>query len=106
MSNSATFHYLIPSYKKFEVNADNVFVVEFYRRDTASEPTVSIINAVSDVFAAFDDEPYISIRFVGGTDLTFTGESYFTNLSGDAVVFSSKHDDETYCIIEDRKSVV
>lgn len=103
MTNVATFPSFIPSYKRLKENADNVYIVEFYHQDTMSEPSVSIINSVSEVFADFDYEPYISIRFDGGTDLTFTGESYHTNLSNDAVVFSSKFDDETYCIIEFRK---
>lgn len=103
MSNVATFPSFIPSYKRLVENKNNVYVVEFYHRDMPSEPTVSIINLVSEVFAEFDDEPYISIRFVGGTDLTFTSENYHTNLSDDDVVFSSKYDDETYCVIEFRK---
>ncbi len=106
MKNIATFPAFIPSYNRLVENKNNVYVVEFYHRDMPSEPTVSIINLVSEVFADFDEEPYISIRFVGGTDLTFTRESYNTNLSNDAVVFSSKFDDETYCIIEFRKEDV
>lgn len=103
MSKIATFPSFIPSYKRLKENKDNVYIVEFYHRDMPSEPTVSIINSVEEVFADFEDETYISIRFKGGTDLAFTSESYHTNLSNDAVVFSSKFDDETYCIIEFRK---
>lgn len=103
MSNVSTFPSFIPSYKALKANKDNVYIVEFYHNDTPSEPTVSIINLVEEIFADFDDEPYISIRFVGGTDLTFTSDNYHTNLSNNAVVFSSKHDDDTHCIIEFRK---
>lgn len=103
MTNVAAFPSFKSSYRMLEKNKHNVYVVEYYHRDMPSEPSVSIINLVSDIFADFDDEPYISIRFVGGTDLSFTEENYNTNISDDAVVFSSKHDDRTYCIIEFRK---
>lgn len=104
MSNVTNFPSFVPSYKRLTENKDRVYIVEFYHgEDTPSEPTVSIINSVTDVFADFDDEPYISIRFEGGTDLTFTQESYSTNLSHGAVVFASKHESETYCIIEFEK---
>jgi len=106
MTNVAAFPSFITSYNRLKENADNVYIVELYHQDRMSEPTVSIINSVSEVFADFDDEPYISIRFDGGTDLTFTSESYFTNLSGDAVVFSSKYAYETCCIIEFRNKEV
>ncbi len=100
MTNVAAFQSFIPSYKRLKENENNVYIVEFYHRDTPSEPTVSIINSVSEVFANFDEDSYISIRFVGGTDLSFTSESYNTNLSKNAVVFNSKYDDDTFCIIE------
>lgn len=103
MSKVTLFPSFVSSYRELLKNKDNVYIVEFYHRDTPSEPSVSVINLVSEVFANFDDETYISIRFVGGTDLTFTEESYNTNLSNDAVIFSSKHDDGTYCIIEFKK---
>lgn len=103
MSIVTLFPSFASSYKELVKNKHNVYIVEFYHRDVPSEPTVSIINSVSDVFAHFDDESYISIRFVGGTDLTFTEESYTTNLSNGAVVFGSKCDNETYCIIEFRE---
>lgn len=106
MSKIAPFPSFVPSYNRLKQNKDQVYIVEFYHRDMPSEPTVSIINSVSEVFAYFDDEAYISIRFVGGTDLTFASESYFTNISGDAVVFSSKHDDETYCLISFHEEVI
>lgn len=104
MSKIATFPSFIPSYNRLKENKGHVYIVEFYHRDMPSEPTVSIINSVEEVFADFEDESYISIRFEGGTDLIFTSESYHTNLSNDAVVFSSKFDDETHCIIQFRKT--
>lgn len=100
MSKVMDFPSFIPSYQMLLKNKEKVYVVEFYHRDTPSEPTVSIINKVDEIFADFNDEPYISIRFVGGTDLTFTEDSYFTNISKNTVVFSSKVDEETYCFIE------
>ena len=103
MSKITEFPSFKSSYKRLLENKTNVYIVEFYHRDTPSEPTVSIINRIESIFAEFDEDPYISIRFIGGTDLSFTEESYCTNLSGDAVVFSSKFDDETHCIIEFRK---
>lgn len=103
MSNVTVFPSFVSSYKELVRNKNSVYIVEFYHRDTPSEPTVSIINLVSEIFADFDEDPYISIRFIGGTDLTFTSENYSTNLSDDAVVFASKNDDETFCIIEFKK---
>lgn len=102
MTTVAYFPSFKVSYNRLKENQENVYVVEFYHRDMPSEPTVSIVDSISDVFAEFDDDPCITIRFDGGTDLTFSKENYYTNLSDGDVVFSSKHDDETYCIIEFR----
>ncbi len=106
MANISHFPSYLPSYNRLEENKNNVYVVEFYHCDVPSEPTVSIVDKVSEVFADFEDEPYISIRFDGGTDLTFTSGNYYTNLSNNAVVFSSKHVNDTYCIIEFKKEVI
>lgn len=103
MKKVIQFNSFKTSYKRLLENKHNIYVVEFYHHDMPSQPTVSIVSLVSDVFAEFNDETYISIRFNGGTDLTFTNESYTTNLSNECVVFSSKHNDETYCIIEFRE---
>lgn len=100
MSNIAVFPSFIPSYNMLLENKEKIYVVEFYHRDVPSEPTVSIINKVDEIFAHFGDDAYISIRFAGGTDLSFNADSYHTNISDNTVVFSSKYDDETYCFIE------
>lgn len=88
------------SYKRLKENKYRSFLVEFYHYDNRSEPTLSIFSLVSEItIYEIDNEKLIGIRFVGGTDLTFRESIYNSNLSNDDVVFSSKFDDETYCII-------
>lgn len=102
MSTVTPFPSFKGSYKRLKENQNNIYVVEYYHRDMPGEPTFSIVDSISGIFSKIGDDSYISIRFDGGTDLTFTEENYNTNLSDGDVVFSSKFDDETYCIIEFR----
>ena len=78
----------------------HVCLVEYYHHDASSEPTLSALSKVVDMFyGVIDAEPYIALRFSEGTDITFTGASYNTNLSNNNIVFSSKFDNKTHCII-------
>lgn len=89
------------SAKRLEDFVGQVCLAEYYHHDVRSEPTVSILSEVTEVFYGEDGaEPYIALRFSDGTDLTFTSVVYNTNISNEAVVFGSKRDLETHCIIQ------
>lgn len=82
----------------------NVFLnqrvlAEYYHHGMPSEPSLSVLAVLTEVFIETEDDGYIGLRFDNGTDVSFTKENYQTNISNDGVVFSSKHDSETYCII-------
>lgn len=101
MSKVLSFNNFKTSAKQLESFVGHVCLVEYYHNDVSSEPTVSILNKIEDVYYGEDEsERHISIRFSEGTDLSFSNEAYETNLSNGVVVFGSKHDDETYCLIE------
>lgn len=75
--------------------------IQFYHHDYQSEPFMLIEGKVKSLL--LDDV----IGYGETIDITtaellisFNEKSYYTNISSDAVVFSSKNDDETYCIIE------
>lgn len=94
------FPSFVPSYKRLKENKERPFLIEFYHNDYQSEPTISIIDLASKIFMDdLDGEKTINIQFIGGTDLTFRESIYNSNLSNNDVVFSSRFDDETYCII-------
>lgn len=100
MAKVTEFPSFITSYRFLEKNKDKETLVEFYHNDTPSEPSISVVDHVDSVLAAkIDGSAYIGIRFDGGTDLSFNDKNYNTNISNGAVIFSSKYDDETYCII-------
>lgn len=83
------------------------FLIECYHHDSPSEPTVSILNFVEDLMIEdVGEEKSISIRFDGGTDVCFREDLHHTNLSNGSVVFSSKHDDETYYLISFHEGVM
>ncbi|KHD86344.1 hypothetical protein NG54_03215 [Heyndrickxia ginsengihumi] len=100
MQTVTNFPRFIPSYKRLKENQNKVFTVEFYHHDVNSEPTFSTISLASDIFLEKieNEGTFITIRLTG-LDLTFGEKNYNTNLSDDGVVFSSKHDDETYFLI-------
>lgn len=100
MSNILAFNNFKTSAKRLKEFVSRECLLEYYHHNTPSEPSVSVLSIVEDVFYGNDGfDKYLSIRFKDGTDITFTDEAYNTNLSNDDVVFSSKFDDETYCIL-------
>lgn len=100
MKSVTIFPSFIPSYKRLKENQHKVFHIEFYHHDPNSEPTFYINSKALDIrFEKIEDEwMSITIR-TPEIELTFGERNYFTNLSNDDVVFSSKFDDETYCLI-------
>ncbi|MED2940690.1 hypothetical protein [Cytobacillus horneckiae] len=74
-------------------------LAEYYHHDMPSEPSISVLGVLTDVFISNDDDGYINLRFENGTDISFKKENYLTNISNEEVVFTSKYDSETYCII-------
>ncbi len=101
MTKVMPFNNFKTSYTELKNNTRNRFLIEFYHHDFPSEPTLSVLdNVLEVVFDRIEGESYISIRlFSDTTDITFKSGSYHTNLSNGDVVFSSKHDNETYCLI-------
>lgn len=109
MSNIKQFNSFQTSYKELDrqFNSCKRFLIECYHHDMTSEPTVSILNHVEDLFFDMvDGEMVIQFRFEGGTDVCFKESSHHTNLSNGDVVFSSKHDDKTYFLISFHEGVI
>lgn len=101
MADVITFPSFISSYRKLLENKGKSILVEFYHYDIASEPSVSTVSCLETAFmGAIDEVSYINFRLKDGTDYSFNDEHYNTNISNGAIVFSSKHHDEIYCIIE------
>lgn len=101
MTAVANFPSFIPSYKQLKENEHKQFSIAFYHHDCGSEPTIHISDYAESI-RLDDDEEYGKIIEIHTpeTFMTFTEKNHLTNLSNDDVVFSSKHDDETYWIIE------
>lgn len=98
--NVKQFNSYLTSYKELKRNIHKRFLLEFYHHDMPSEPTVSTLCKVLDIFHDDSDgEMYINIRFYDGTDVHFKETIYNTNLTNGQVAFGSKQDDETYCLI-------
>lgn len=74
--------------------------IEFYHHDFQSEPFLHLEASVKNVSIEQVEEhgKVISI-LTPETLFSFSERNYHTNLSNDDVVFSSKKDDETYCLI-------
>lgn len=104
MSNIATFPTFISSYKKLEElnrsKALNIFI-QLYHHDDQSEPFLFIEGPVESLkLEEVEEHGKIINITTPETMFTFTEINYHTNISDDAVVFSSKNDTETYYIIE------
>src|SRR5690625_1045653 len=101
MEKVTRFPSFAPSYRTLKENQSELVLVELYHHDVASEPSLSVITHMDSVFTGnIEGSTYIGIRFDGGTDLSFSDKNYNTNISNGAVIFSSKHDIDTYCIID------
>lgn len=104
MSNIKTFNNFQTSYRKMIENASNdltKILIEFYHHDFQSEPFL-VVSGHAETIRMEEVEEYGKIINITTKEniLTFTERNYHTNLSNNAIVFSSKFDDETYCIIE------
>ncbi len=104
MAEIKQFNSFQTSYKKLQegLNISTTKInVEYYHHDFQSEPFLHIEAHVDMVKLDFigDHGQVISI-FTPELTLVFTENNYHTNLSNDSVVFGSKHDEETYCIIQ------
>src|SRR5690625_2897656 len=101
MTKVTKFPSFVSSYRYLEENKGEVTLVEFYHHDMPSEPSVSVVDHMDSVFTDnIEGSMHIGIRFDGGTDLSFDDKNYNTNISNGSVIFSSKHDNETNCIID------
>jgi len=99
--NITNFPSFMPSYKKLEKNKGNAFSIEMYHHDDNSEPTIFIAEIPRDIRLDKLDEHGLIIEIhLKNSCLVFTERNHFTNISNETVVFSSKHDDETYWLID------
>lgn len=104
MTNVAVFSSFIPSYRKLKHLSRNGVLnifIQYFHHDDQSEPFLFLEGEVSSLKL---DEVEGHGKIISITTpesmFTFSERNYLTNISGDAVVFSSKNDNETYCIIE------
>lgn len=104
MNNVAVFSSFIPSYKKLQQlshNKDLNIFIQYFHHDDQSEPFLFLEGKVDSLRLDEVEEHGKIISITTPESMfTFTERNYLTNISGDAVVFSSKNDNETYCIIE------
>lgn len=102
MTKTVSFPSFKTSFSELVKKKGRRVLVEFYHNDVPSEPTVSILSNIADVFHdVIEGDDYISIRFIEGTDLSFSSDIYSSNLSNGTVVFGSLVDSGTYCVISE-----
>lgn len=104
MTKVMHFNNFNTSFQKLLDKAKNELLkinIEFYHHDEQSEPFLFIEGKV-ETLTIEEEEGYGKIISITTSEsmFFFTERNYLTNISGDAVVFSSKNDNETYCIIE------
>ncbi|MFB1100854.1 hypothetical protein [Terribacillus sp. JSM ZJ617] len=103
MSNVVEFNSFDTSsnelWKKFGERKN--FEVSLYHHNRDSEPHIHINDRPSSIEIDHDDEDG-TIIVLNYKSLSFTWyeKNHHTNLSNGAVVFSSKHDSDTYWIID------
>jgi len=84
---------------KHHFNEGYKFSIEVYHHDHNGEPYISVEAYPELVRPEHVDGNLIILIHTKENAFTFSAENYNTNLSGDAVVFSSKKDDETHVFI-------
>jgi len=94
-----------PSFKKgferLKEFVDEMCLVEFYHHEMPGVPSISVVGRIDSVFSDYiEGLSHIGMRLDGGTDLNFDNGNYKIIFSNGSVIFSSKHDNETYCIID------
>lgn len=103
MAEIKQFNSFPTSFKKINDSLGNGIPkinVEYYHHDFQDEPLLHIEAHLEGVRQDFiEDHGHIISILTKETTIVFTENNYHTNLSNDDVVFSSKNDDETYCII-------
>jgi len=104
MSNIATFSAFVPSYRKLQQLSYNKVLnifIQYFHHDDQSEPFLYLEGEVNSLrLEEVEEQGKIISITTPESMFTFSERNYLTNISGDAVVFSSKNDNETYCIIE------
>lgn len=75
--------------------------IQYYHHDFQSEPFLHVEAEIDHIIIEHvEDHGLVISILTPETTFSFSERNYNTNLSNDAVVFSSKYDEETYCIIE------
>ncbi|MEN2467993.1 hypothetical protein [Ornithinibacillus sp. JPR2-1] len=104
MPKTIQFNSFQTTYNKLLKNAINDLTkvnIQYFHHDFQSEPFLHVEAKVENVMLEHVETHGLVITVLTPeTTFTFTERNYYTNLSNDAVVFSSKNDGETYCIIE------
>lgn len=108
MSKIMQFNNFKTSYNELKNNSRKRYLVEFYHHAFPGEPVISVLDNIYEISSdEIESESFISIKtFMGNTDITFRSNEYETNLSNGHVVFASKYDNDTYCLISFHEEVI
>lgn len=101
MTKVMQFNSFKTSYHELNKNLSSRFLIEYYHHAHPGEPVISILDNVYEVVTTeIEGDTHITIKtFSETSDISFTSGEYETNLSNGYVVFASKHDNETHCLI-------
>ncbi len=103
MGKTIEFNNFQTTFNKLTRQAKNDLLkinIEFYHHDFESEPFIHVEADVENIsIENVDLNGKVITILTNETAFSFTERNHYTNLSNDDVVFSSKNDDETYCII-------
>lgn len=108
MSKVMEFNNFKTTYNELKSNTRKRFLIEFYHHTSPGDPVLSVLDNVYEVASCeIEGETYITIKtFSETTDVTFTSGVYETNLSNGYVVFASRYDNRTYCLISFHEEVI
>lgn len=88
------------AYLKLKKEDETKFYIEFYHNDDPTEPNASINSYTESIILDFvEDHGYIVSIFTEETIIGFSEKNYEVTVSDDVVVFTSKHEDNTYFVI-------
>lgn len=107
MARVTPFPSFLPSVDKLKRNINKTFFIEMYHHDFQSEPTHVIDAKPVNIYVDEIDEHGRIIEIIFRENLlVFTEKNHEANISGNTVVFSSKHDNKTYWLIDFKDEVM
>lgn len=97
-NNNFNFRDAYESLKEME---DWKFYIHLYHHDFSGEPQLTVGSYIETLRLDYvSDHGLIITIITTETTLSFSEKNYTVNTSNGDIVFVSKHDDETHCIIE------